>query len=196
METLLPLITFVVASTVTPGPNNLMVLASGANWGLSRTLPHILGIALGFPVMIVAVGLGVSVVFEAVPWLHTLLQYAAFGYLCWLAWRIATAARPGESAGIRRPLNLWQAAAFQWVNPKAWALVLSGMAVFVDPAGNRLLQVIGIALLFGAVVLPNCVVWAVFGRSIAGFLADDGRRSWFNVAMAVLLVASAVPELY
>ena len=137
METSLPLVAFVVAASVTPGPNNLMVLASGANWGLVRTLPHILGILLGFPVMIVAVGLGVSVVFEAAPWLHIVLKYLAFAYLCWLAWRIATAARPGETQGIRRPFNVWEAAAFQWVNPKAWTMILSGMAVFVDPAGNR-----------------------------------------------------------
>lgn len=196
METSLPLFAFVVASSVTPGPNNLMVLASGANWGLVRTLPHILGIMLGFPVMIVAVGLGISIVFDAAPWLHTVLKVLAFTYLCWLAWRIATAARPGEQLGIRRPLNVWQAAAFQWVNPKAWTLVLSGMAVFVDPAGNRLLQVLGIAALFACVVLPNSLAWAAFGRAIGHFLADDRRRRWFNIAMAVLLVASSVPALY
>jgi threonine/homoserine/homoserine lactone efflux protein len=195
METSLPLVAFVVAASVTPGPNNLMVLASGANWGLARTLPHILGIMLGFPVMIVAVGLGVSVAFEAAPWLNWVLKYAAFAYLCWLAWRIASAARPGEAQGIRRPLNLWEAAAFQWVNPKAWTMILSGMAVFIDPAGNRVLQVVGIAALFAAVVLPNCFAWAIFGRAIARFLADDRRRRWFNVAMAVLLVASALPAL-
>jgi len=195
METSLPLVAFVVAATVTPGPNNLMVLASGANWGLARTLPHVLGIVIGFPVMILAVGLGLSVVFEAAPWLHSVLKYVAFAYLCWLAWRIATAARPGENGGIRRPLNLWQAAAFQWVNPKAWTMILSGMAVFVDPAGNRLLQVIGIAALFAVVVLPNCLAWAVFGRGIARFLSSDGRRRWFNIAMALLLVGSALPAL-
>ena len=195
METSLPLVAFVIASSVTPGPNNLMVLASGANWGLVRTLPHIFGIMLGFPVMIVAVGLGINVVFEAAPWLHIVLKYLAFAYLCWLAWRIATAARPGEEQGIRRPLKVWEAAAFQWVNPKAWTLVLSGMAVFVDPNGNRVLQVLGIAALFAGVVLPDCLAWAVFGRAIGRFLADERRRRWFNAAMAVLLVASAVPAL-
>jgi threonine/homoserine/homoserine lactone efflux protein len=196
METLLPLLTFVVASSVTPGPNNLMVLTSGANWGLLRTMPHIMGIVLGFPVMILGVGIGVSALFEAAPWLHTVLKYVAFVYLCWLAWRIATAARPGESRGIQRPLNLWEAAAFQWVNPKGWALVVSGTAMFVDPAGNKLLQIIGIAALFAIVVLPNGVAWAVFGRGIARFLSNDTRRRWFNIAMAVLLVASTVPALY
>ncbi len=196
METTLPLIAFVVASTVTPGPNNLMVLASGANWGLARTLPHILGIVFGLPVMILGVGLGVSAVFAAAPWLHTVLKYVAFAYLCWLAWRIAVAKRPGESGGIGRPLNLWEAAAFQWVNPKAWAMVASGMAVFIDPNGNKLIQVLVFAALFSAVVLPNCIAWAAFGRGIARFLSSDGRRRWFNIAMAVLLVAATVPALY
>lgn len=196
METTLPLIAFVVAATVTPGPNNLMVLASGANWGLMRTLPHIMGIVVGFPAMILAVGLGVSLVFQALPWLHTVLKYIAFAYLCWLAWRIATAARPGETLGIRKPLNLWQAAAFQWVNPKAWAMILSAMTVFIDPAGSKLLQVAGIAALFAIVVLPNCIAWAAFGQAIRLFLENERRRRWFNLAMAVLLVASAVPGLY
>ena len=196
METTLPLIAFVVAASVTPGPNNLMVLASGANWGVMRTLPHIMGIVVGFPAMILAVGLGVSLVFQVLPWLHTVLKYAAFAYLCWLAWRIATAARPGEASGIRPPLNLWQAAAFQWVNPKAWAMILSAMTVFIDPVGSKFLQVAGIAALFAIVVLPNCIAWAAFGQAIRRFLEDERRRRWFNVAMAVLLIASAVPGLY
>ena len=195
METLLPLVAFVVVSVCTPGPNNLLVLASGANWGLARTLPHVMGTVLGLPVMVVAVGLGVSVVFAALPWFHVLLQYVGFAYLCWLAWRIATATRPGGRAGIARPLSLWQAAAFQWVNPKAWTLILSGVAVFINPGTDRILQILVIASLFAIVALPNCLAWAVFGRAIAGFLADDRRRRWFNVGMALLLVASVLPAL-
>ncbi len=195
METTLPLVAFVIASVVTPGPNNLMLLASGANWGLGRTLPHILGVALGVPVMVLGVGLGISAAFEALPWLHTVLKYVAFAYLVWLAWRIATAARPGEGGGIRRPLNLWQAVAFQWVNPKAWTLFASGITVFVDPGGNRLVQILGIAALFAVVVPPNCLAWAAFGRGIARFLSSDSRRRWFNIAMALLLVGSALPAL-
>jgi threonine/homoserine/homoserine lactone efflux protein len=94
METILPLLAFVVAATVTPGPNNLMVLVSGANWGLARTLPHIAGIAFGFPAMIIAVGLGLGVVFETMPGLEVVLKYVAFAYLLWLAWRMAQAGRP------------------------------------------------------------------------------------------------------
>jgi threonine/homoserine/homoserine lactone efflux protein len=195
MDAPLPLVAFVVAASVTPGPNNLLVLASGANWGVARTMPHIIGVMLGFPVMIVAVGLGISAVFEAAPWLHTALKYVGCAYLCWLAWRIASAGRPGESQRARLPMNLWQAMAFPWINPKAWTMVLSGMAVFVDPDAGNVTQVLGIAALFAAVTLPNGLAWAAFGRAIAGFLTDDARRCWFNRAMAVLLVALVLPAL-
>ena len=196
METFLPLLGFAVASTVTPGPNNLMVLASGANFGLARTMPHIIGIALGFPVMIVAIGLGIGAVFEAAPWLETVLKYAGFTYLLWLAWRVANAGRPEAKTGGSSPLTLLQAAAFQWVNPKAWAIMLSGTALFVSADGNRFAQIGIFALLFGLLCVPNGVVWALFGRAIAGFLQDDVRRKWFNIAMAALLVASALPALW
>ena len=196
METLLPVLAFVVVSTVTPGPNNFMLLASGATWGVERTVPHIVGIAIGFPVMIVAVGLGLAAVFEAAPWLHQVLKYVAFAYLCWLAWRIASAGRPEARGGTARPLTILQAAAFQWVNPKAWALVLGGVALFVGAGAGRVGQIAVMAVLFGLVCLPNGVVWVLFGRGIAGFLADDVHRRWFNGIMAVLLVASGLPALY
>jgi threonine/homoserine/homoserine lactone efflux protein len=196
METLLPLLGFVVAGTVTPGPNNLMVLISGANWGLRRTLPHIAGIAFGFPVMIVAVGLGVGVVFEAMPQLHEILKYVAFAYLLWLAWRIAGAGKPEAEAGGARPLTFIEAAAFQWVNPKAWALVFSGVALFTTETGSKVFEIGLIAVFFGLACLPNGVVWTLFGSAISQLLDDDSWRRRFNWAMAVLLVISVVPTLF
>jgi threonine/homoserine/homoserine lactone efflux protein len=196
METLLPLLGFVVAGTVTPGPNNLMVLISGANWGLRRTLPHIAGIAAGFPVMIVAVGLGLGTVFEAIPQLHEILRYVAFAYMLWLAWRIALAAKPEAEADGGRPLTFFQAAAFQWVNPKAWAIVFSGVALFTTEGGSKVLQIGLIAALFGLVCLPNGVVWTLFGSAISELLADDTWRGRFNWAMALLLVVSVLPTLF
>jgi threonine/homoserine/homoserine lactone efflux protein len=196
METFLPLLGFVVAGTVTPGPNNLMVLISGANWGLKRTLPHIAGIAGGFPVMIVAVGLGLGAAFEAVPQLHEILKYVAFAYMLWLAWRIALAGKPEAEAGGARPLTFFQAAAFQWVNPKAWAIVFSGVALFTTDGGNKILEIGLIAVLFGLVCLPNGVGWTLFGSAISKLLADDIWRRRFNWAMALLLVISVVPTLF
>lgn len=197
METLLPLLGFVVVQTVTPGPNNLMVLASGANYGLQRTLPHIFGIAAGFPTMIVAIGLGIGWVFDAWPILHDILKYAAFAYLLWLAWRIANAGRPkAEGDASARPLTFLEAAAFQWVNPKAWAILFAAMALYTTAAGNKVFEIGIIAVLFGLVCLPNGVVWTLFGRAIAAFMEDDTQRRWFNIVMAVLLVASVLPTMF
>lgn len=197
METLLPFLGFALVATTTPGPNNLMVLTSGANFGVARTIPHIIGIAIGFPVLVLVVGLGVGVLFETYPVVHTVLKYVAFVYLLWLAWQIARSERPDAKAANARPLTFLQAAAFQWVNPKAWAMILGAMALFIgNDGGSHVLQITVMAVIFGALCLPNGFVWALFGRAIAGFLADDRQRFWFNIAMAALLVASAVPSLF
>lgn len=196
METLLPLLGYALVATCTPGPNNLMVLTSGANFGVVRTVPHILGITFGFPVLILAVGFGLGFIFDAYPIVHVILKYASLVYLLWLAWRIVQSERPEEKKDHAHPLSFLQAAAFQWVNPKAWAMIFGAMALFTTEGGNKPLQVGIIAVLFGALCLPNGFVWALFGRAIAGFLADDRQRFWFNVVMAVLLVLSVVPSLF
>jgi threonine/homoserine/homoserine lactone efflux protein len=197
MEALLPFLGFAVVATTTPGPNNLMVLTSGANFGVLRTIPHIVGIAIGFPILVLVVGLGVGMVFEAYPVVHTILKYVAFAYLLWLAWQIARSERPDAKGARPHPLTFLQAVAFQWVNPKAWAMILGAMALFTASDGSsHVLQVAVMALIFGVLCLPNGVVWALFGRAIAGFLADDRQRFWFNVVMAVLLVVSSVPSLF
>ena len=196
METLLPLLGYALVATCTPGPNNLMVLTSGANFGVARTLPHILGISLGFPVLILAVGFGLGFVFDAYPIVHVILKYVSLVYLLWLAWQIVRSERPEEKQTHAHPLTFLQAAAFQWVNPKAWAMIFGAMALFTTEGGNKPLQVGIIAVLFGVLCLPNGIVWALFGRAIAGFLADDRQRFWFNVVMAVLLVLSVLPSLF
>lgn len=196
METFLPLLGFVVVSTVTPGPNNLMVLTSGANFGLARTVPHILGISAGFPVMIIAAGLGLGFVFDRWPAVHDILKYVAFAYLLSLAWKIALAERPEAEGSGASPLTFLQAAAFQWVNPKAWAIVFGAMALYTTVGGNKVVEIGLIAVLFGLICLPNGVVWTLFGKAIAGFLANDTQRRWFNIAMAVLLVVSALPTMF
>jgi threonine/homoserine/homoserine lactone efflux protein len=196
MENFLPLLGFVVVATCTPGPNNFMVLASGANWGLARTMPHILGIAIGFPVMILSVGLGLDAVFKAFPQLYDILKWVAFAYMLYLAWRVANAGRPKLEEEGGRPLGLFGAALFQWVNPKGWALMIGALTLFTTPDGNHLFEVGLIAVLFGLVCIPNGIVWALFGTGIARFLENDRHRRVFNVVMAVLLVASVVPTLF
>lgn len=195
-ETLLPLAVFVIALSATPGPNNLMVMVSGANWGLARTVPHIAGVALGFPLMVIAVGLGLGAVFEAYPLLHDVLKYLAFAYLVFLAWRISRAGKPDTRVARARPLNLIEAMVFQWVNPKAWAVMFGATAFFTSVGGDRVIEFGLMALMFSLLCVPILVVWCLFGAAIARFLDDDRRRRWFNMTMAVLLVASVVPTLF
>jgi threonine/homoserine/homoserine lactone efflux protein len=191
---LLPaLVAFAFVTSITPGPNNLMLMASGANFGLRRTLPHMLGVALGFVIMAALVGLGLVQVFAAVPWLYLVLKVGCVVYLLWLAWKIANAAAPdgGEAAG--RPLTFVQAAAFQWVNPKAWAMALTAVTVYAP--GQTTMAVLTVAAVFGAVNLPSVGSWAWLGVQMRRVLTSPGRLRAFNMTMAALLVASLYPLL-
>jgi len=191
---ILPALTaFAFVSTVTPGPNNMMLMASGANFGFRRTLPHMMGILVGFTVMIFLVGAGLMQVFDAVPVLYTLLKIASVAYMLWLAWKIAHAAPPEAAPAEARPLTFLQAAAFQWVNPKAWAMGLSAITLYAPD--RSLLAVAVVALAFAAVCLPAISIWAWLGTVVRRWLADRRRLRVFNVTMALLLVASLVPAL-
>jgi threonine/homoserine/homoserine lactone efflux protein len=181
----------------TPGPNNIMLAASGVNFGFAHTIPHMAGVIIGFAVLLAACGAGLGLIFAAVPSLHLVLKVAGALYMLWLAFKVATAHIGGDSARApARPFTFLQAAAFQWVNPKGWAMALGAMALFTTGDGNRPLQLGAIALLFGLVCLPNCAVWALFGRAIARFLDDARARRGFNLATAALLVVSVIPTLF
>jgi threonine/homoserine/homoserine lactone efflux protein len=197
MERFLSMLLFVTVTTATPGPNNLMVLASGANFGLRRTVPHIVGIALGFGLMVLAVGVGLGTLFDRFPELHSVLKWIAFAYLLWLAWRMANARAPveGKVAGAR-PLSFLGAAAFQWVNPKAWVMAVSTAPLFTTADGNHVVEISQVAGLFALVTLPSCALWCLFGTWIARLLNEDRHQRWFNIAMAVLLVVSVAPVLF
>jgi threonine/homoserine/homoserine lactone efflux protein len=129
-EILSALLLFAFATSVTPGPNNLMLMASGANYGFRRTVPHMLGISLGHLFMVVVLGLGLAQVFTTWPVAHAMLKVLSVAYMLYLAWRIATAAPPGEARATGRPFTFLEAAAFQWVNPKAWAMALTAISVY------------------------------------------------------------------
>lgn len=186
---------FCVVSTLTPGPNNLMVMASGANFGFRRTLPHMMGIAIGFALMTVLVGIGLMQVFELFPVTHTILTVLSVLYLLWLAWKIAHAAPPEARSDDRsRPFGFFQAAAFQWVNPKAWTMAVSAITVYA--ADRSLLSIAIVALMFAAVCLPCVSVWTLLGQEMRRFLTNPARLRAFNWGMAFLLVASLVPMVY
>jgi threonine/homoserine/homoserine lactone efflux protein len=194
---------FAVSMSATPGPNNAMVTASGATWGFRRTLPHMLGISVGFPAMLVAVALGAGEVLRARPWLHEALRWAGAAYLLWLAWKIGTAepeppgaaeARDPNQNGGSRPLSFVQAALFQWVNPKAWVIALGAVAAYTTAAGSGLAaQAAVLAVIFLLVTLPTVALWTLVGVGAARVLRTRRALRAFNLAMAALLVLSLAP---
>ncbi len=192
-EVLLALAAYAFVTSITPGPNNFMLLSSGVNFGFVRSIPHMLGIGIGFVVLLLAVGFGLGAVLTTFPVLHTALKIVGGAYLLYLAWKIAMS-RSVESGGdgTAQPMTFLQAAAFQWVNPKAWVMAVTAMAVFSNPA-NPFLSVVLISAVFGIINLPCVSSWAGFGMALRGFLSDPARLKWFNIAMGVLLAATLWP---
>lgn len=190
---LLALLGFAFVTTVTPGPNNVMLMASGANFGFRRTVPHMLGIAFGVSLMALLVGLGLMALFEAAPVLGQVLRVVSVLYLLWLAWRIATAAPIRDRPAQARPMTGLQAAAFQWVNPKAWAMCLSAVTIYAPD--RSLVSVLIVAGAFAVVSLPAISVWAWLGTVIRAWLSSPARLRVFNLTMAGLLVLSLYPML-
>ena len=192
-EQLLALAAFAFVTSITPGPNNLMLMASGANFGVRRTVPHMLGVALGFVFMAVLVGAGLAQAFAAVPQLYAALKIVSVAYLLFLSWKIATAPPPGEAARASRPMTFLAAAAFQWVNPKAWAMALTAVSVYAP--SQTMAGIATVSVVFGVVNLPSVSTWAVLGQGMRRVLTNPARMRAFNVLMAVLLVASLYPVL-
>lgn len=189
------LLVFAFVSSVTPGPNNFMLLTSGVNFGFARTIPHMLGIAAGFASLLFGVGLGLGAVLMAYPALHLGLKVAGGAYLLYLAWRIAMSRSLASGGGGKaRPMRFMEAAAFQWVNPKAWVMAVTAMAVYTDPQ-LPFLSVTLVAVAFTLVNLPSVSAWAGFGTALRGFLADPVRLKWFNIGMGAALALSLWPML-
>jgi len=190
------LVTFALVTVITPGPNNLMLMASGTNFGFARTIPHMLGIGLGFPAMVVCVGLGVMQVFDLWPLSYTLLKLVSVAYLLYLAWKIANAAPPAATAAQAegRPLTFLQSAAFQWVNPKAWSMALSAITLYAT--GRDLVAVLWVAGVYVGVSAVSTTSWTVLGQQVRRLLKNPARLRLFNRVMAALLVATLVPVLW
>ena len=193
-ELLAALSVFAFVSSITPGPNNLMLMASGANFGFTRTIPHMLGIGIGFMVMTGLVGLGLIQIFDVVPYSYTALKVFSVLYMSWLAWKIANAAAPegGKSGGT--PLTFLQAAGFQWVNPKAWAMALTAITAYAPE--RDLVSILWVTVVFGLINLPSVSTWTVLGQQMQRVLTNPLRLKVFNITMAVLLMASLYPILF
>jgi len=185
---------FAFVSTVTPGPNNLMLMASGANFGFQRTIPHMLGIATGVALMILLVGAGLIQVFDAVSWSYDVLKVACVGYMGFLAFKILRSAPQETQANeSSKPFSAMQAVLFQWVNPKAWSMVLSAITLYSPE--REMANVLLIAAAFATVNLPAISLWVVLGKEFKRFLSSPQRLQLFNTSMALLLLGSLYPIL-
>lgn len=193
-EVFLTLLVFAFVTSITPGPNNLMLLASGVNFGFRRTIPHMFGIGSGFFTLLIGVGLGLGAVVQSLPVLYTILKFTGGAYLVYLAYKIAVSRSLNAVGGNERPMTFLQAAGFQWVNPKAWVMAVTAMATYTSPEAYYMtVLIVGIA--FAVVNVPSVSSWAAFGQVMRGWLADPMRLKWFNITMACLLVASLWPML-
>ncbi|TBB23534.1 LysE family translocator [Rhizobium ruizarguesonis] len=194
LDTFLALVLFAFTTSITPGPNNMMLFASGVIFGFRRTIPHMFGIGVGFFSLLIGVGLGLGALLHTVPMVYTALKFAGGAYLVWIAWKIASSRSLSEGRSGVEPMSFFAAAAFQWVNPKAWVMAVTAMATYTNPQ-LYLVSVLIVGLAFAAVNVPSVSTWAGFGSALREWLSDPVRLKWFNISMATLLVLSLWPML-
>ena len=200
IEIIAALAAFAFVSSITPGPNNLMLMASGTNFGFSRTVPHLLGVSIGFTIMICLVGAGLMQLFDSYPVSYSVLKVCSVAYLLFLAWKIATAAplKSPDSAsakGTGSPMTFFQAVLFQWVNPKAWAMALTAISAYA-PSSQPILGILAVAMVCGSINLPSITTWVVLGTQLRRFLGDPVKLRAFNIFAALMLVGSLYPILF
>jgi len=194
LDTFLALLLFAFTTSITPGPNNMMLFASGVNFGFRRTIPHMLGIGTGFLSLLLGVGLGLGGLLQIVPAVYTVLKFAGGAYLVWIAWKIAMSRSLSERQSGATPMSFFAAAAFQWINPKAWVMAVTAMATYTVPS-LYFASVLIVGAAFAVVNVPSVSTWAGFGSALRDWLSDPVRLKWFNITMAVLLVLSLWPML-
>jgi threonine/homoserine/homoserine lactone efflux protein len=187
---------FLISMGFTPGPNNILVASSGVNFGFRATIPHMLGITVGFPLMLLIVGLGLARIFIALPALHAALKYLCIAYMLYLAWRIAAASAIDEARRTAKPLTFIQGAAVQWVNGKGWVVALSVATTYTVVDRTLPLQIAALAAVCAGITMASVCCWTLFGSLLRNFLQTDVRRRWFNYSMAALLVASIIPVVW
>lgn len=189
------LVLFCTVATVTPGPNNVMLMTSGLNFGVKPTLPHWMGVCVGFPIMALAVALGCSVLFERYPVIQQVIEILGVSYLLYLAWRIASTEPRVEEKSNRAPLTFIEAVIFQWVNPKAWIMATSAVATFTVFKDHYYWNAVLVALVFLLVEFPCTGVWVFGGAVLRKLIQKPVFVRVFNISMACLLVVSVAPVL-
>lgn len=185
---------FALASTMTPGPNNIMLLSSGLTFGYKRTIPHALGVNFGFPVMMLCVGLGVGKLFEVFPFIYIILKVAGISYLLWMAWHIANTKGSGSTENKKdKPFTFLQAALFQWINPKAWVMAVTSTAAFITDHKIAFIQVTIISCIYFICAIFSTNLWSLGGVMLKRFIQNERLVQIFNIAMAILIVGSILP---
>lgn len=186
---------FAFVTSVTPGPNNMMLLASGVNFGVKRTLPHWLGVSLGHFVMLLLVGAGLESLLQAYPFVYQVMKGVGFVYLLYLAWGVARSGAPERNGDeATQPISFLGAAAFQWVNPKAWIMAIGYFSNYM-PTDASLTFVVLTCMMFSAITFPSVGLWVWLGAKLERYLQQDNWRRAFNGTMALLLIASMTPIL-
>ncbi len=193
MEYLFAVVLFAVSASVTPGPNNLMVMASGVNFGVKRSLPLLLGICFGFTLMLLLVGIGFGQLFVRLPFLHLVVKTLGVLYLLYLAWLIARSASTLNDQQAAKPLTFLKGALFQWINGKAWVVATGAIAAFTSAGVDYYQQTTVVALTFFVVSFPCVGVWLLFGSALKQVMAQPVYRKGFNYLMAALLAVSILP---
>ena len=195
MEFHLAILLFTATASITPDPNNIMIMTSGVNFGVKRSIPHVLGICLGFPVMVIALGFGLGTIFDSLPILHDIIKILGVAYLMYLAWLIASSSPFEESASRAMPLRFDQTVLFQWVNPKAWVMATGAISAYTTTVGDTLAQVLFIAFAFLITAGPSVMIWLVFGAGLKRYLDNAVHNRIFNIIMGLLLVISMLPVI-
>lgn len=195
LNNFIPLILFSLSSALTPGPNNFMVMNSGLHFGIKRSIPHCVGICLGFPLMVLLVALGLGAVFVKYYWIKTILKIVGSIYMIYLAWLIVTSHSKADTISTQKPLTFLQAALFQWVNPKAWIMAVSTISIFTITE-NYYMNAIIISIVFLITCIPSIGAWLLFGNMLQRIIKNDRQRVWFNILMALGIVGSIVMIIF
>ncbi len=192
---IIPILLFCFSTSITPGPNNIMLMSSGLNYGIKRSLPHLLGINIGFPLMILAIGLGLGSLFAKIPVIYPVIKTLGVSYLLFFAWKVANASAPKANEKLASPVTFFQAVLFQWVNPKAWVMAIGAIASFTSPEKfqTQMLFILGGYMTVGALCM---IFWLTLGVSLKKLINNELHMRYFNISMAALLVLSLIPMIF
>jgi threonine/homoserine/homoserine lactone efflux protein len=192
MENFFPIFLFCISSMVTPGPNNIMIMSSGLNFGIKHSLPHYLGICFGFPMMVLTVGLGMGAIFMQFPMIQGGIKIIGAVYMLFLSWQIARAHVRVNKYNTKNPITFFKAVLFQWINPKAWVMAIGAVATYTNQGENFFLQLFMICLLFLIIGFPSIGAWLFCGTVLKRFLKSDKHQRYFNYSLGALLAISVI----